>query len=102
MGFENSTNFSITVSAPNRTTLNAATSTLIASLKDDRMFFRVVNEGNQDVFIKLQAAATDNLKDSAIILEAGGFWEMPQNAIYTGEISAIAAANGPAVVVTEY
>ena len=86
--------------------LNATTSTVIAAANPNRIFFYVTNNGSSDaVWIKLQAATTDNDKKGIWIEKkevAESFWQMPTDNIYTGEISAIANTNGPNVYITEY
>ncbi len=94
-----STNTATTVSSA--VALNATTSTTIAALNVARIFFRVHNNGNQTVWIKLQSAATDNDK-KGIELEPGDHLEMLVNSIYTGEISGISQNGTPDVFYTEY
>ncbi len=82
---------------PASITMNASTSVKLLDEKQDRTWMRFHNNGNQDVFIKLQATSTDNLKQSPIILGAGESWEMTGTSIYNGEVCGIAAANGPGI-----
>lgn len=87
-------------------TLNAATSTKLADANADRIFFRVDNDSNNAVWVKLQVATVDNDQKGIFVqdfpLGAFTFWEMPPDNIYTGEISAIADSDAPEVFVTEY
>ncbi len=87
--------------------LNANTSTIICPANSERRFFCADNNfNNMAVWIKLQPATKDNDQKGIFLqsLAVRGFtaWEMPQNAIYTGEISAIADAGTPTISVTEY
>lgn len=75
-------------------TLNAMTSTTICPANKDRRFFCVDNNFNtQGVWVKLQPASEDDDQKGIFLqsLPLRGFtvWEMPQAAIYTGEISAM-------------
>jgi hypothetical protein len=81
--------------------LNNTTSTVIQASNTSRCYFTVYNDGNQPAWIKLQTAATDN-DAKGILLDPGGTWEMPQNCIYTGEISAISVTGTPSVYTVEY
>ena len=56
-----------------------------------------------DVFVKLQAASVDD-DSKGIMLSNGLTWEMPTDAIYTGEVSCIKDGVGPSatIFVTEY
>ena len=93
--------------------LNSTTATKIADANTDRRFFHATINGSSSevsVFIKLQAASVDNSKEGIWIGreldEDGSYgnicWEMPRDAIYTGEISAIAVSGSPDIYVTEY
>jgi len=81
--------------------LNASTSTAISTSNTSRTYFIFNNPSNQDVWLKLQAASVDNDK-KGIFVNRGGFWEMPTDNIYNGEISAIAVVSTPDVYYTEY
>ena len=83
--------------------LNDTTSTKIADAKisPPRLVFTVTNNSVKDIWLKLQAAATDNDK-KGIFMPKGSYWEMPTDNIYSGEISAIADSGTPTVHVTEY
>ena len=101
-----------TINVNNAATLSAAielntnTSVKIADDNPSRIFFRVCNEGaTEAIWIKLQAASIDDAKKGINLAKKSdtpNHWEMPSDNIYTGEISAIAAANSPSVYVTEY
>jgi len=87
--------------------LNSSTSTVIAAANEDRVFFHVNNgiEPDKACWIKLHAAIIDNTKHGMVVHEGQkgtGFWEMPSDNIYTGEISAIAEDTPCTVYVTEY
>jgi len=87
-------------------TLNNTTSTVIAVANPNRTFFYVTNNGAADaIWIKLQAASVDNDAKGIWIQKkevSESFWQMPDDNIYTGEISAIAESNNPEIFVTEY
>lgn len=104
IGRNRNTNDTATLSSA--ITLNATTSVLVAAANTSRTFIRIDgNSSNQGIWIKLQAASVDNDK-KGIFIQANtigiSFWEMPSDNIYTGEICAVADANGPEVYVTEY
>ena len=81
--------------------LNSSTSTTVQASNDDRLFFSFSNADNRDVWLKLQAATTDN-DMKGIFVPRNGYWEMPTDNTYTGEISAIAVSGTPDVYTTEY
>ena len=104
IGRNQNTNDTATVSSA--ITLNATTSVLVAAANPNRTYLRIDgNSSNQGIWIKLQATADDNDK-KGIFIQANtigvSHWEMPFDNIYTGEVCAIADANGPAVYITEY
>ena len=88
------------------------TSVVIAEANPNRLFFHVHNfDGNEAIWIKLQAASVDNDKKGIFIEKNGAeeesaaarsFWEMATDNVYTGEISAIAVSGTPTVYITEY
>lgn len=80
--------------------LNSAASEIVSTAKF-RQVFEFYNDSNQLVWLKLQAASVDNLKEG-IPVDKGGDWKMPISNPYFGEISAIAEANGPTINFTEY
>jgi len=90
-----------TVDISSTIALNASTSTTITSSNTARIYFIFHNPSNKNVWLKLQAASVDNDK-KGIFVEKGGFWEMPPDNIYNGEISAIADVDAPGVYYTEY
>jgi hypothetical protein len=69
-------------------TVSGVTSTTVQAVNVDRLVFAISNVGVQDMWLKLQAASVDNDK-KGIMVPKGGYWEMPPDNIYTGEISAI-------------
>ena len=81
--------------------LNSSTSIKLVDSLSDRIFFSLSNTTNKDVWLKLQAANIDN-DAKGIYVPRGGYWEMPADNIYTGEISAIAVSGTPSVYITEY
>ena len=95
-----------TATVGNGVTLNATTSTVIATANPNRIYFYVDNNfSDKACFIKLQAASVDNDKKGIFLNEkekGDTRWEMPPDNIYTGEISAIADSGSPTVFVTEY
>lgn len=82
-------------------TLNSSTSTKVADSNTDRINFTFSNPGNNQVWLKFQAASVDDDKKGIAILR-GGFYEMPTDNIYTGEVSAIAETGVPTVYNTEF
>lgn len=81
--------------------LDSSTSVKVADANSTRINFSISNDATANVWLKFQAASVDNDK-KGIFLPCGGFYEMPTDNIYTGEISAIADSGTPAVNVTEY
>ena len=82
-------------------TLNDSTSTLIKAAGAFFTRFEVSNQSNRDVYIKLQAASVDNIKEGEF-LPRGSVWTMPEDQLYIGEISAIADAGTPDITVNTY
>ncbi len=94
-------------------TINSSTATEIAVLNEGRFYFSVDLEpglGNIAAFIRLYAAATDNIAKGIVLRQvtAGNdslfrpAWEMSELNIYTGPISAISDAGTFDLYVTEY
>lgn len=81
--------------------LNASTSVLVQAANTNRIFYAISNPENKDIWLKKQSAASDNDK-KGIFVPRGGYWEMPADNIYTGEISAIAVSGTPNVYSVEY
>ena len=77
-------------------------SILAKSANTDRRYLSISVETN-DVFIKLQAVSVDD-DEKGIAVGDGETWEMPTDAIYTGEVCAIKDGVGPDAIihVTEY
>lgn len=82
------------------------TSVTIAAANERRVYFSVNNgNGSEACWIKLQAASVDDVKKGIFLAEKGEgmtFWEMPEDNIYTGEISVIRENSNVDVYVTEY
>ena len=80
----------------------STTSVVAKTANTDRRYLSISVTGN-DVFIKLQTAATDD-DSKGITVGDGETWIMPTDAIYTGEVSAIKDGVGPdaTIYVTEY
>jgi len=95
------TNTNDTATLSSAVALNATTSTTVAVSLSERIVFTFSNPGNKDVWLKLQAASVDN-DMKGIFIPRNGYWEMPTDNIYTGEISAIAVSGTPSVHITEY
>ena len=86
----------------NTITLNSSTTTKILDANERRIMVLAINQGPQRVWLKLQAASIDNLKDDDIWLDKGDFYEMTVDNVYTGEISAIADSGTPSITIEEY
>lgn len=84
-------------------TLNSSTSTTIkaADIEDTFIIFKVINESNFDVYIKLQPASVDDLKEGEP-LPRGSIWSMDKHDLYKGEVSAIARTGSPVVRTIKY
>ena len=80
----------------------STTSVVAKTANTDRRYLSISVTGN-DVFIKLQTAATDD-DSKGEMLSNGETWRMPTDAIYTGEVSCIKYGVGPSatIFVTEY
>ena len=91
-------------------TLNSATATTIAPANPDRIYLSVsLDEGTTttEVFIRYYPAATDNIQQGEVIRRRLGSFlsephHMPEDNIYTGEVSGITATGTTTVYVTEY
>jgi len=81
--------------------VNSSTSVVVKAASTGFIHFSVSNETEDRVWIKLQAAATDNDK-KGIMLEKGDYWEMPTDSLYTGEISAISDSVSTSISTTLY
>ena len=91
-------------SATATTTDYALDSTTALKIKDASTTFihcSISNDNTVGVWLKLQAATVDNVK-TGIFIDRGDYWEMPEGALYTGEISAIAESGTPTINVTVY
>lgn len=77
------------------TTLRAATTN-----ENERIYFSITVLG-RSIWLKFQAASVDDDK-IGIFVPRDGYYEMPINNIYTGEISAICDNGTANVYVTEY
>jgi len=93
-------NVTDTATLSNAIGLNSTTSTKIADALSNRIVFILSNPSTKNIWVKLQAASVDNDK-KGIFIPRNGYWEMPTDNIYTGEISAIADNGAPNVYVTE-
>ncbi len=86
--------------------VTSGASVKIADANPNRRFFYVhANGDSKPVWIKLQSAGIDDDKKGIWVERKAGvnpFWQMPQDNIYTGEISAIADSVAVDVFVTEY
>lgn len=98
------TNNSSSISDP--INLNSTTAVTIVAANPDRIFLDINNDNSANGFwVKLQAASVDDDKKGIFITSKVGsrpFWQMPNDNVYTGEISAIADADSPKAYVTEY
>lgn len=87
-------------------TLNSSTATVISVADPERMAFHVANDNGQfDVYVRMYAASQDNVKHGILLSKSKGasnHYDMPTDNIYTGEISAIASAGNPVIMVTEW
>ena len=91
-------------SATATTTDYALDGTTALKIKDASTTFihcSISNDNTVGVWLKLQAATVDNVK-TGIFIDRGDYWEMPEGALYTGEISAIAESGTPTINVTVY
>lgn len=83
--------------------LNQTTSVILRTAGSKFLFWALSNTSNRDIFIKLQAASVDNVQKGILVQAGGGYWEMPTNNHYTGEISGISIqGTGKDVYLTEY
>lgn len=94
-------NFNDEAELPSGIALNNLTSVTVTVANSKRMNFTLSNASNQQIWVKLQAASVDDDKKGIAILR-GGFYEMPTDNIYTGEVSAIAENGSPTVYLTEF
>ena len=96
-------NFNQKSSATLSSGLTIGTTSIVAKTANTDRRYLSISVTVNDVFIKLQTAATDN-DSKGITLADGETWIMPTDAIYTGEVSAIKDGVGPDAIiyVTEY
>lgn len=98
-------NFNDTATLSSAIALNSTTSTKIGDSvvlpSQLRIFFSVSNNSNKDIWIKMQADSVDNDK-KGIFVPRNGYWEIPMDNVYHGEISAIADSGSPSIYITEY
>lgn len=79
----------------------------LATSNPNRLFFGVSVDNDiypeqfQKVWIKLQSSGTDTI-NKGIMLSPGGYWEMPVDNIYTGEISAMSQKKDINLYTNEY
>lgn len=82
--------------------ITVSTTSVVAKTANTDRRYLAISVVTNNVFIKLQTAATDN-DTKGITVSAGETYEMPTDAIYTGEVSAIRDGGGDATIyVTEY
>lgn len=90
------------VTMPNTISLNATTSTTLISANANRIGLIISDTHNsQGFYIKFQSASVDNDK-KGIFLGAGRTFELPQDLLYKGEVSAIANSEAVDVTVIEW
>ena len=82
-------------------TLNSSTSIKILDSDTKRIYTGISNIGNQDVWLKLQAASVDNEK-KGIFIPSRSFYELPPDNVYTGEISAITMVGAGKIFITNF
>jgi len=81
--------------------LNATTFTTLLAANVNRIFLSVTNPNSEDVIINLRAAAS-GVDDTGIWIPAGSGLMLDANAMYTGEVSAIAVSGTPTVLVSSF
>ena len=96
-------NFNQKSSATLSSGITISTPSVVAKTANTDRRYLSISVTTNDVFIKLQTAATDD-DSKGITLADGETWIMPTDAIYTGEVSAIKDGVGPDAIiyVTEY
>lgn len=89
-----------TADVPAGVAINAAASTTVLSARGDRRYVALSVTGDT-VWVKLQAASTDNDK-KGIRIPAGTTYEFFPELVYTGEISAISDSTSATIYATEF
>ena len=89
-------------SMPSGIAVNSSTSTTLITTTDKTMRVSMTNDGNQDVFLKFQAASLDNNKQSIILHKGTSTDVVLAPNIFVGEISAIARAGNTTIFVMSY
>jgi len=82
--------------------LNSSTATKIVDAGTQKLQLIICNPGNQPIFIKMQAASVDNLKEGLFL---GGKSNLPLvlgQGFYTGEVSAMSNAGPADVTIVRY
>lgn len=80
--------------------LNSSTSTALVTTTDEHSMLIFTNDGNQDAFIKMQAASVDNDQKGFIIHKGTTATLVLENVSYAGEISAITKAGATTIYTT--
>lgn len=82
--------------------VNSNTAKTLIPANPDRVALIVSNNSNKDCWIRFYEASLDNLK-KGILLRKESVWSMPNDNIYTGEVSVIMANGGNNTIhFTEY
>jgi exosome complex RNA-binding protein Rrp4 len=104
IGAERNTSTEVSTIGPVIT--NATTAVTLFPANPNRVYMVVMNmDSSKRVWVKLQAAAIDNMKNGIIITGtnfAGKPFTLQAPNIYTGEVSVIADAGTPSVYAVEF
>lgn len=82
--------------------VNNSTSTTLLTTTADTIRVVISNEGNQDTFIKFQAASVDNDKKGFILHKGVTTDVLTAPNMYVGELSAINATGNTTIYVTSF
>lgn len=88
-----------TVDISSAVAVNSSTAVVLDIAREKRIFFSVT--ADRDIWIRFRIANSDNNKDG-IPIPRNGYWEMPTDAVYTGEISAMTETGSGVINVVAY
>ena len=96
------TNTNDTAFMPDAIGVDAITSTILTTTTKQTITLILTNDGNQDAFIKFQAASVDNDKRGFILYKGTASTVILSPNIYVGEISAIARNGNTTIYVVNF
>lgn len=96
------TNTNDTANLPDVIAVGSVTSTTLITTTNQTITVILTNDGNQDAFIKFQAASVDNDERGFILYKGTASTVILHPNIYVGEISAIAKNGNTTIYVMSF